>query len=85
MTRPYRKDGYVHRRRVHVRMDETIVDRMDELAASLCLSRSHLCDLILSIAVEEGSTWLQQCINQRVEQALQRRRDQWGSTEVDPP
>jgi len=71
MIRPYRKDGYVHRRRIHVRMDERLVDRMDTLAKSLCLSRAHLCDLILGIAVEEGGDWLACKINSRVEQALE--------------
>ncbi len=56
-------------------MDESLVDAMDELARALSLSRSHLCDLILGIAVEEGGEWLRSAINKRVKQALNRKRD----------
>ena len=77
MIRPHRKDGYVPRRRVHIRMDESIVGAIDELASTLCLSRSHVCDLILGIAVEEGGDWLCRCINRRVKRALRDRRSQW--------
>lgn len=82
--RPYRKDGYVTRRRVHVRMDEKIVQALDELACTLCLSRSHLCDLILGIAVEEGGEWLRDCISRRVKQALRRRKKVLTGNDVDP-
>lgn len=72
-VRPHRKDGYRHRSRVHLRVDAATVGRLDVLADSLSLSRSHLCDLVLAIAVEEGGSWLRKCINRRVAIALQLR------------
>jgi hypothetical protein len=75
MVRPHRKDGYRYRRRVHVRVDEVTVGTLDELASALSLSRAHLCDLILGIAVDEGGTWLNACIARRVKAALDRRRE----------
>lgn len=77
MVRPHRKDGYRFRRRVHVRVaDETVVV-LDELALALRLSRAHLCDLILGIAVDEGGAWLNECIGRRVKHALRKRREKY--------
>lgn len=78
MVRPHRKDGYRFRRRVHVRVDEATVGTLDEMAEALSLSRAHLCDLILGIAVDEGGSWLVECIGRRVKAALQRRRELRG-------
>lgn len=78
MVRPYRKDGYRQRRRVHVRMDETIVEALDDLAGSLSLSRAYVCDLILCIAVTEGGEWLTKAIHRRVANSMAKRLSQWG-------
>lgn len=77
MVKPHRKDGYVHRSRVHIRVDDSIIGTLDDLASSLSLSRAHLCDLILGIAVDEGGDWLTGCIDRRVREALRRRRERW--------
>ena len=76
--KPHRKDGYVPRQRVHVRMDQRIVTSLDGLADSLSLSRAHLCDLILGIAVEEGRTTFADYVRRRVMRDNAKRRQQWG-------
>src|SRR5262245_26858134 len=43
--RPHRKDAFVYRSRVQVRIDDDIIERLDRLANSLRLSRAHFCDL----------------------------------------
>lgn len=78
MVKPHRKDGYRHRSRVHIRVDDSIIGTLDDLASELSLSRAHLCDLILGIAVDEGGEWLTACINRRVRAALKRRRESWS-------
>jgi hypothetical protein len=77
MIAPHRKDGYRPRRRVHVRIDDGVVGKLDLLASSLSLSRAHLCDLVLGIAVDEGGPWLHDCISRRVRRALELRRANW--------
>jgi hypothetical protein len=78
MIAPHRKDGYRPRSRVHVRIDDVVVNKIDVLATSLCLSRAHLCDLVLGIAVEEGGPWLHDCISRRVRRSLELRRSMWN-------
>ena len=75
--RPHRKDGYVPRTRVQVRIDDASLARLDALAESLSLSRAHLADLILNIAAEEGSDWLRGCLLDRITKALQLRRSKF--------
>ena len=80
MSRPYRMDGYRPRKRVNIRLEQSTCEALDELARSLALSRAYACDLILGIAVEEGGTWLRNCINRRVKQALdEKRAREWGN------
>jgi hypothetical protein len=73
-VKPHRKDGYRHRGRVHLRIDEQTLVGLDDLAEALGLSRSHVCDVILAIAVDDGGTWLQDSIGRRVRSALAKRR-----------
>ena len=80
MTRPYCKAGYRTRRRVHLRVDDSIIDALDDLAGSLSLSRAYLCDLILGIAVDEGGDWLKKAISKRVSDSLARYRKPGGSS-----
>jgi hypothetical protein len=80
MTRAYRKDGYVPRQRVHVRMDHRMVASLDELAASLSLSRAHLCDLILGVAVEEGRSCFADLVRRRVMRDYAKRRKLWDQS-----
>ena len=80
MVRPHRKDGYVHRRRVHIRIDEKNILALDDLACTLGLSRAHLCDLILAIAVNEGGKWLADRITSRVNRALRLRQKSFDKT-----
>lgn len=75
--RPHRKDGYRPRSRVHVRVDDETLAGIDRLADALRLSRAHVCDVILAIAVEDEPGWLRQRISQRVREALQAHRARW--------
>lgn len=75
--RPHRKDRFVFRSRVQVRVDDSIVDRIDLVAKSLHLSRAHFCDLVLAIAVEEGGPWLRAAITRRLEKAFEKRQAEW--------
>ena len=68
--RPHRKDGYVDRTRVHLRVDDRIVVGLDQLAAGLGLSRAHVCDLVLRIAVEDGGRWLSTQLRKRITRSL---------------
>jgi hypothetical protein len=77
--RPYRRDGYRSRRRIHIRVDDAAIGRFDALAYALGLSRAYLCDLILGIAVDEGGEWLRRAITGRVERALELRKLKYGS------
>ena len=79
LVKPHRLDGYVPRTRVHVRIDDRTVARLDDVAKALGVSRAHLCDLVLTIAVEEGGPWLRKCVNRRVAIALQLRSAKWTS------
>jgi hypothetical protein len=69
-VRPHRKDGYVDRTRIHLRVDDRIVVGLDQMAAGLGLSRSHVCDLVLRIAVEDGGSWLCGEIRKRIKKSL---------------
>lgn len=78
MTRAYRKDGYRPRQRLHIRMDQSIVESIDDLAAQLQISRAHLCDLILCVAVDEGRKSFADLVRQRVLRDYAKRRAQWN-------
>lgn len=66
----HRKDGYVPRTRVQLRIDDETIELLDDIAEALLISRAHFCDLILAIAVDEGGDWLVECIRHRLSKAL---------------
>lgn len=78
--RPHRKDGYRPRGRVHLRIDERTLEKLDAMAQSLGLSRAHMCDVILGIAVEGDASWLRSNIDRRVREALHAKRVRDGYT-----
>ena len=80
--KPHRKDGYRHRTKLNVRVDDEVIQRVDELAAALSLSRAYCLDLLLGIAMEEGGEWLPDAIRRRASEVLNRKRKREGSNDV---
>jgi len=74
MIQPHRTDGYRPRSRVQLRIDDEVIASLDKLAESLKISRSHIVDVIMAIAVEEGGDWLVECIRHRLADALAKHR-----------
>jgi len=52
--RPHRKGPYVHRTRVYIRVDSRVLEKLDHFAGSLKISRAHLCDVALDVAMGVG-------------------------------
>lgn len=80
--KPHRKDGYRHRTKLIARVDEENVQRLDELAAALSLSRAYCLDLLLGITMNEGSEWLAGAIQRRASEVLNRKRKREASNDV---
>ena len=76
--RPYRREGYRDRVRLHARVSPATYAGLQELAASLHVSLSYFVDLLGTIAIEDGGDWLAEKVRDRVAEgvveALKRRR-----------
>jgi hypothetical protein len=79
-VRPYRRDGYEHRVRVHVRMRPATYEGLQVVARSVEMSVSHFMDVLGLIALEEGGEWLAERMRSRVAAGIDEARKKRGFT-----
>lgn len=75
--KPHRKDPYETRVAIKIRVAEPTVEALDAFADELQASRSHVCDLILAVAMNEECEAFVRAVHARMEAARKKLDERW--------